>query len=370
MHLETVDLIDFRNYARGQAGFSKGLNMIIGANGQGKTNLLEAIQIVCGRGSHRAAAPASLVRHGAGEAIVRSRGWVRDRQIRVDTLIRAAGGVRTQLNGSPVEATGPATVLPASVTFSPDDLSLIKGGPEERRKYLDEIAAQIMPLAAAHRADFEKTLRQRNGVLKAAAVSSRAKLQLEVWSEQLASAAARVLKNRLEMLGALADVVADTYREVAGGVAKVSMRYRPTWCDPPDIIDTDQLEEAMSRALAGSLGRDLERGVTLVGPHRDDVDIELEGSSARTFASQGEQRSLALTLRLAEQQLVAGARKELPLLLLDDVFSELDEQRRRRVAEVVRQGGQSFLTTTDPEAVPLSAERVLRVSRGRILRDE
>lgn len=367
MHIEDLHLKDFRNYRNADARFSEGLNMIIGANGQGKTNLLEAVHVLCGVGSHRAASQASLIRHGVEVAIVRGRCRVKERQIRVDAEIRASGGLRLKANGNPVEGSGQLSVLPASVVFAPDDLALVKGGPEERRRYLDDIAGQIKPLAAAQKAEFDKTLRQRNGVLKAAQMSSRAKVQLEVWTHQLAVSAAKVLSNRLEVLRVVSGSVAEKYPSVAGHPASVHVDYRASWAEGVPATGPAELEQMMSRALAASVPRDLERGVTLVGPHRDDIEIQLDGAPARIFASQGEQRSLALSLRLAEHDLVADARRELPILLLDDVFSELDENRRRRVAEVVESGGQSFLTTTEPEALPMTAETVVRVVEGTLL---
>lgn len=369
MHLEKLELKDFRNYAHVEGEFSTGLNMIIGANGQGKTNLLEAVQTLCGLGSHRVSSQASLIRHGSGQAIVRGRGEVRSRQTRIHAEIRGVGGIRLKVNGNTFDPASGVSLLPASVIFAPDDLALVKGGPEERRRFLDDISGQIRPMAGAHKGEFEKTLRQRNGVLKAAQMSSRAKVQLEVWTAQLAAAAARVLRDRLNILDSVRLGLSQKYPEVAGRPAAAGIAYRPTWAEEITSDDPAEIEESMARALAGSMNRDLERGITLVGPHRDEIEIELDGASARIFASQGEQRSLALGLRLAERDLVAEARGEAPILLLDDVFSELDENRRRRVAQVVQSGGQSFLSTTEPEALPLRAELVVRVKDGRLIPD-
>lgn len=366
MHLEQLELKDFRNYTSADAEFSTGLNMIIGANGQGKTNLLESIQILCGVGSHRAASASALIRHGSSGAIVRGSGQVRERKTRIDAEIRAPGGVRLRLNGSDFHAGAHGPLLPASVIFSPDDLAMIKGGPDDRRRFLDDTAGQVKPMANAQKSDFEKTLRQRNGVLKASQFSRGAKVQLEVWTAQLAGAASHVIANRLEVLHAVSAGVTLKYPLVAGNDAGVHMVYRATWAEQSIPKGRAEIEQAMIRALESSLPRDLERGITLAGPHRDDVEIQLGGVTARAFASQGEQRSLALALRLAERDVIADARNEAPILLLDDVFSELDENRRRRVAELVGRGGQSFLTTTEPEALPLRADRVMRIASGTV----
>jgi len=338
--------------------------MIVGRNGQGKTNLLEAIHVLCGLGSHRATAHTSLVRHGFDPSILRARAQIKDRKLRLDAEIRMKGGIKLRVNEVPFERGRGFGSLPACVVFSPDDLALIKGGPEERRRFLDTICAQTSALGGAHKHEFDKTLRQRNGILKAAQFSSQAKSQLDVWTDQLVAASAKLIKDRLTVLDKISAEVATKYLALAGEGGAIRVRYRPTWADDGNQSDLGLIQELMAEGFARSYGRDLERGITLVGPHRDDLEITLEGEEARLFASQGEQRTLALAFRLAEREMVANSRGEEPILLLDDVFSELDESRRERVAEIVQEGSQAIITATGAEGLPFESERIIRVDQG------
>jgi DNA replication and repair protein RecF len=252
--------------------------------------------------------------------------------------------------------------------FSPEDLGLIKGGPEERRRFMDHAAARMRPVSVADRLDYEKALRQRNGVLKAARASPRALKQLEVWNEQLARSGAAVVKNRLDVLfRGLAGAAVKRYAELASSDPPV-LRYQPSW-SPDEISEPcGDVAETILEALEANHGRDLETANTSVGPHRDDLSIELGGAAARTFASQGEQRSLSLSLRMAERDMVEEAQGEAPILLLDDVFSELDQSRRDRLANLVATSGQTIATATAAEPLPLRGGRTLEVRGGRLER--
>lgn len=365
-----MELADFRNFERGEARFAPGVNVVVGRNGQGKTNLLEAVHVLCALGSHRTSGTEVLVRRGAGRAVLRGWGSSRGRPVRVDVEVRREGGIRLMVNRVPLERSHGAAVGFAAVLFSPDDLSIVKGGPEERRRFVDHAAARVRLLAAAERQEFDRVLRQRNGLLKAAASSRRALSTLEVWDEQLARAGAAVVHNRLVVLGRMLPRVADRYGEVAGGGVGVELAYRASWAGDREVIP-ERVEDELRAAVARSRGRDLERGMSLVGPHRDDVAMAVAGLDARSFASQGEQRSLVLALRLAERDLVAEVREEDPILLLDDVFSELDEERGRRLAALVLGGGQAVATVTSlPGGLPAGPEGaayLLRVEGGRIV---
>lgn len=356
--------------------------MVVGRNGQGKTNLLEAVHVLCGLGSHRSTPHAGLVEHGFEVSILRAGAHVNQRQCRVDVEIKVKGGLRLRVNEIPFERTQIHRVLPACVVFSPDDLVLIKGGPEERRSFLDTIITQTNTLGAAHKHNFEKILRQRNGILKAAQFNDRALKQLGVWTDQLIMAAAKLIRDRLVVLKQISGEVSVKYAAVAGKGGSVGVRYRPTWTSgiPEDFFgavegssltsggstELESIQQAMAKGINGSSARDLERGITLVGPHRDDIEITLDRGDARLFASQGEQRTLALAFRLAEYELVAQSRGEEPILLLDDVFSELDESRRKRVAEIVQGGAQAIVTATGAEGLPFESDRVVVVEEGQL----
>jgi DNA replication and repair protein RecF len=251
--------------------------------------------------------------------------------------------------------------------FSPEDLALVKGAPEERRRFLDNAGTLTRPLAAADRMDFERALRQRNSALRAARSNPRAAGQLDVWGEQVALAGAAVVRNRLAVLEWLKPAVQRRYQELAA-VTPPELEYEPSWTAGEPIGSVVDLAQALRGALDRARAVDLERGITSLGPHRDDLSIILGGADTRLYASQGEQRTLALALRLAERDAVAGAAGEEPILLLDDVFSELDPDRRVQLSRLVATTGQTVVTATTAESVPMRGGLVLAVEGGRLSR--
>jgi DNA replication and repair protein RecF len=373
VEVRTLRLMDFRNYAEAHVELGPGVNVVVGRNGQGKTNLLEAVYVLSAVGSYRAPNHAALVRHHAERAVIRAGAGSRGRDIEVAAEIRRTGGIRLLVNSVPLERAREMEGMLGAVLFSPEDLSLVKGGPEERRRYLDHAAQRGRPAIAAKRQELDRALKQRNGVLRAAQVNRRALRTLEVWDEQVTRIGAAVVRNRIGVLEALRPHVVRRHGDVGAG--DVELTYRAAWLeedgaqseraagrdapgglpasllpegDPgaPDDALTRRLESALRAALTASLERDIERAVTSVGPHRDDLDVRLAGADARSFASQGEQRSIALSLRLAERDLAADVLGENPVLLLDDVFSELDEGRRAQLGDLIRGTGQAIVTAT------------------------
>jgi DNA replication and repair protein RecF len=377
LQIRGLRLTDFRNYAEADVQFSPGLNLVVGRNGQGKTNLLEAINVLSGLGSHRGAAGEAMVRQGADRAVLSATGSTGGRDVRVDAEVKRTGGTRLLVNRVAVErmSVSSSAGMLVAVAFSPDDLVIIKGGPEERRRLLDQGAARVRPLGAPERQEFERVLRQRTGLLKAASNSQRALATLDVWDESFARAGAVVVRNRLAVLDQLRPEVLRRYRSVSGLAAEVSVEYKASWLEgsaaaakvQSGTVSEEELRAALFDALAKARGRDLERGVSTVGPHRDDVEVLLEGADARLFASQGEQRSLALSLRMAERDLVAANRGEDPILLLDDIFSELDEARRGHLVEMVAASGQTIATATSGAGWPLAASQTLTIEAGRVV---
>jgi DNA replication and repair protein RecF len=354
---------NFRNYTDVVAEFQPGFNLVVGSNGQGKTTLLEAIYCLSALGSHRAPTASAMVRHGQQTALVMATGRIGGSVVEASAEIVRGGGMKVWVNKQRVGRSSQQRTLTA-ILFSPEDLALIKGGPEERRRFMDHAAARMRPVALADRLDFEKALRQRNGVLKAARSSSRALKQLEVWNEQLVRSGAAVVKNRLDALfGGLARAAARRYAELASSAPPV-LHYQPSWSSDEISEPCGDVAEAILAALEANHSRDLETASTSAGPHRDDLSIELGGVAARTFASQGEQRSLSLSLRMAERDVVEEAQGEAPILLLDDVFSELDQARRDRLADLVATSGQTIATATAAEPLPLRGGRTLRVFDG------
>lgn len=367
MEVQALELTDFRNYEKARLRLGPGLNLVVGENGQGKTNLVEAIYVLGARGSHRVSHIAPLVRAGAERAILRAEATVAGRTLTIDAEIKRAGGIRTRVNRAST-ATNPALSGIAAVMFSPEDLALAKGGPEDRRRFIDQVAAKVRPRAEADRLGFDRALRQRNGALKAAQSSDRARSSLEVWDDQVTKSGAVVVVHRMAALDAMGSSIPAHYGDLAG-YGGVEVRYSATWVSD-EASTPEEIAASLKAALEADRGKDLERGVTHSGPHRDDLNLTIDGADARVFASQGEQRSLVLSLRLAERDLVAETRREPPILLLDDVFSELDDHRRGRLAQMISGGGQTICTATSDAGLPVAPARIARVSAGEIIEVE
>ncbi|MGH2705166.1 MAG: DNA replication/repair protein RecF [Actinomycetota bacterium] len=364
MRLDRLSLLGFRNYDQQEIEFAPGLNVIVGRNGQGKTNLLEAVHVLGAHGSHRTSLMDSLIRFGAERAVLRAAAEAMGRALVVESELRRGVGVRLLVNKVPLDRGKGGSGALSVVMFSPEDLDIVKGGPEGRRRFLDQAAARLRPLAGVERQSFERVLRQRNGALKAAQTNRRAAGMLGVWDEQLARTGAVVVRNRLRVLGQLVPAVTRRSREIGQSAEDPVLRYESEWAAESD--DAAVLEKRLSQALEETAARDIERGATSRGPHRDDLAIALGRRDARAFASQGEQRTLALSLRLAEHDLVTESRGEAPILLLDDVFSELDEDRREHLTNLVRTAGQTIATTTSTAGLDLPGGRELLVEAGRI----
>jgi DNA replication and repair protein RecF len=356
--LRCLELTDFRNYTRARLELERGITVITGANGEGKSNLVEAISWLATLESFRGAPNEALVRDGAGAAVLRAYVLQDDgRVVNVDAELPVAGRQRVQVNGQRLTRTRDLLgVLQVSV-FSPDDLALVKGGPVERRRFLD---ATLVSLHVKHdvlRTDLERILRQRNMLLKQAGgrLADDIVTTLDVWDAKLAEVGTALGDARDALVTELEPLVGKAYADVAGVPTDVHLRYAPAW-----------RSTGLPAALAASRLDDVRRQITLVGPHRDDVDIALAGLPARTHASQGEQRCLALALRLAAHRAVTDRAGTPPLLLLDDVFSELDPDRATALVQHLP-AAQVVITTAGPlpsGAVP--ARRVL-VREGRLV---
>lgn len=364
MEISALEVVDFRNYERAEAEFAPGFNAVVGGNGQGKTNLLEAIYLLSALASHRSSSSAVLVRHDCERGVVRSVGVAGGRRVTLDAEVRREGGVRLLVNKAALGRAQRPAVL-AVVLFSPEDLALVKGGPEERRRFLDHAAARMRPAAARERQEFERVLRQRNGVLRALGSNPRLRESLEVWDEQFVRVSTAVVRDRLRVLAGVGAATGRRYREVSGSAEVLGLAYRAAWSDEMPR-DEAAIAEELRGALARMRAREVERGVSLAGPHRDDLQITLDGVDARAFASQGEQRSAVVALRLAERDLLSEVRGEDPVLLLDDVFSELDDRRRAQLAELVSGGGQAIATATSPAGLPVAPGRLITVENGKV----
>jgi DNA replication and repair protein RecF len=360
MRLDRIWLTDLRSYPSAEVELSPGLTALLGDNGQGKTNLLEAIAWLATLASFRGAPNEALVRRGADRAVIRAEGEREGRSILIEAEIVANGRNRVLVNRQPLKkARDLLGVLRVSV-FSPDDLEMVKGGPAERRRYLDDALVASHPRYDALRSEVDKVLKQRNALLKGCGgrLDESATLTLDVWDAKLVDAGGALASARRNLLARLAPVLSATYDAVAHGPAEIEATYRAEW-------ETTGL----AAALASARRDDVRRGVSTVGPHRDDVDLQIGGMPARTHASQGEQRSLALALRLAAHHVITDVTGSAPVLLLDDVFSELDPDRSDALLANLPPG-QTLLSSASglpPRARP---DLVLRVADGKVERED
>ena len=374
MHLTRLALTDFRSYPELSIELGAGVTTFSGPNGEGKTNLVEAIGYLATLGSHRVATDGPLVRHGAQRAVLRAAVTGAEGSSLVEIELNPGRANRVRLNRAPMSR--PRDILGAlrTVLFAPEDLALVKGDPGERRRFLDELLVATAPRWAGVRADYERVLRQRTALLKSAGAKGHLRgpareamtATLDAWDGQLARAGAALLAGRMRLVAALRPHVAAAYEAVSGGPAgqASAMSYRCSIADepgadspepgPPEPGTPDDpagLEAIMLKALAGVRASELDRGVCLVGPHRDELALSIGGLPARGYASHGESWSLALALRLASFALLREGRED-PVLLLDDVFAELDAGRRDRLAGLVAGAEQVLITAAVPADVP------------------
>lgn len=364
MYVRHLGLRDFRSWAQVDLDLAPGRTVFVGPNGYGKTNLVEALWYSSTSGSHRVATDAPLIRSGAPRAVISIIVVSEGRECAVDLEIATGRANKARLNRSPVRSVREVAGVLRAVLFAPEDLALVRGDPAERRRYLDDLATMRRPGLAAVRADFDKVLRQRTALLKIASGTRHRADQdtlatLDVWDGHLAAHGARLMAARLELVNDLAPEVEKAYQLLAPGSRSAAISYRTSL----DVAAADQDVEALETALLAALARrrnaEIERGVCLVGPHRDDVELRLGDTPAKGFASHGESWSMALALRLASYELLRGEGTD-PVLLLDDVFAELDVQRRQALAAVASSAEQVLVTAAVAEDIPVGwdAERV------------
>jgi DNA replication and repair protein RecF len=363
-------LTDFRGHAASEVEVGPGITVFAGGNAQGKTTVLEAVGWLARMSSFRAAPDSALVRVGCEKAIVRAEIAPANRgpDVRPDLIeaeIAVAGRNRVLLNRKPLPRARDLLGTLRVTVFAPDDLRLVKAGPAERRAELDDLLVALSPRYDAVQADYERVLKHRNAWLR---TWSRADdpATLDVWDEQLVRAGAELVRGRLKLLERLAAPLGKAYGDVAGSAADVAGAYEAAWAD--STLDEHRLDD-VAPLLAAAVGRsrpaDLERRLTLVGPHRDDWRLSIDGLDARRYASQGEQRSLSLAVRLAGHVVISELVGEPPVLLLDDVFSELDETRAANLVSHLPIA-QALVTTAGALPPGLPAERVVWVAGGRL----
>jgi DNA replication and repair protein RecF len=359
LRLDRVWLTDLRSYPSTEIELAPGLTVLLGDNGQGKTNILEAMAWLATMSSFRGAPTEALIRQGAQRAVIRAEGEREGRTILIEAELAATGRNRVLINRQPLKRARDLLGVLRVTVFAPDDLELVKGGPSERRRYLDDALVASHPRYDALRSEVDKILKQRNALLKNAGgrLDESASFTLDVWDAKLAESGGALAAARQGLLERLAPVLSRTYDAVAHGAADVTATYVAEWASA-----------GLAEALAASRRDDVRRGVSTVGPHRDDVDLRIGGMPARTHASQGEQRSLALALRLAAHHVITDVTGSAPILLLDDVFSELDPDRSDALLANLPPG-QTVLTSASGLPPKADPERVLRIADGRITAD-
>jgi len=351
-----LGLRDFRSWANVELELTPGRTVFVGPNGYGKTNLVEALWYSSTLGSHRVATDAPLVRVGAQRAVVSTIVVNEGRECAVDLEIAAGRGNKARLNRSPVRSPREVLGVLRAVLFAPEDLSLVRGDPSDRRRYLDDLAAVRRPRVAGIRADYDKVLRQRTALLKSASGAryrgDRGALDtLDVWDGHLATHGAELMAARMNLVNELAPEVQKSYQLLAPASRPASIAYQASIDIEPDRPDVDILREALLAKMAERRGAELERGVCLVGPHRDDLELRLGEQTAKGFASHGESWSMALALRLASYELLRADGSD-PVLLLDDVFAELDTARREALAAAAASAEQVLVTAAVLEDIP------------------
>jgi DNA replication and repair protein RecF len=363
MYVRRVELTDFRSYERVAVDLDPGVAVLVGQNGVGKTNLVEALGYVATLDSHRVATDAPLVRAGAASAVIRCEIVHDGRELLVELEIVPGKANRARLNRSPVRRSREVLGALRMVLFAPEDLELVRGDPAERRRYLDDLLVARLPRFAGVRADYDRVVKQRNALLRTAYLTRKVGgtrgqdlSTLAVWDAHLARHGAELLAGRLELVTALAPHLTKAYDAVAAGRASASIGYSSRLGEG---LSTDRaaLEEALLASLAERRTAEIERGVTLVGPHRDDLLLTLGDLPVKGYASHGESWSFALALRLAAYELLRSDGIE-PVLVLDDVFAELDAGRRDRLAALVSGATQLLVTCAVPEDVPATLQGV------------
>ncbi|MGO9153158.1 DNA replication/repair protein RecF [Mycobacterium sp.] len=357
MYVRHLGLRDFRSWAHADLELEPGRTVFVGPNGYGKTNLIEALWYSTTLGSHRVGTDAPLIRAGAPRAVVSTIIVNEGRECAIDLEIATGRANKARLNRSPVRSTREVVGVLQAVLFAPEDLALVRGDPADRRRYLDDLATVRRPTVAGVRADYDKVLRQRTALLKSLSGarhrSDQAALEtLDVWDSRLAEYGAQLMAARIDLVNQLAPEVEKAYQLLAPGSRPAAIAYRAS-LDAGLNSDTDRerLEAALLAALSARRAAELERGMCLVGPHRDDLELRLGDQVAKGFASHGESWSFAVALRLAAYELLRADGSE-PVLLLDDVFAELDAARRRALAAVAESAEQVLVTAAVLEDIP------------------
>lgn len=351
MHLRHLQLRDFRSWPTLELELGPGVTVFVGRNGHGKTNIVEAVGYAAHLSSHRVPTDAPLVRSGQDNALISATAINEGRELTAHLLVNAHRANQAQINRTRLKSPRELLGVVKTVLFAPEDLALVKGEPAERRKYLDTILATRQPRLAGVKADYERVVKQRNALLKSAGAALRrgyddadgasALTTLDVWDSHLAHLGAQLIAHRLMLVAELQDEVPKAYSTIAPESRPASVSYKSTV--PVSGTDPAVIEAEMLAELGVRRAKEIDRGMSLVGPHRDDLELILGNDPAKGFASHGETWSFALSLRIAEFYLVKGTGSD-PILILDDVFAELDAKRRTKLVQIAQDVEQVLIT--------------------------
>lgn len=374
MYIRELELRDFRSWPELKVEMKPGITLFIGRNGFGKTNIVEAIGYLAHLSSHRVSTDSPLVSANAQNSRVSAVAVNQGRELAVHLLIKPHAANQGQINRTRVKSPREILGVIKSVLFAPEDLSLVRGEPAERRRYLDDIIATRQPRLAAVKSDYDKVLKQRNALLKTATIALRrgyntdegaaALSTLDTWDAQLATFGAQVMAARLSLVKEISDVISTAYATIAPESREAMIMYRSTIDAPLAELadyDTGVIEATLLSELGKKRQREIERGVSLVGPHRDEVELHLGGQPAKGFASHGETWSFALAMRIAEFNLLKADGTD-PILILDDVFSELDAGRRERLVAIAQEAEQVIITAAVKDDLPKNLSSVIAAS--------
>lgn len=387
MIVEHLSLVDFRNYATAELALHRGPNVLVGKNGQGKTNLAEAIVFLATLGSHRVSSDAPMVKDGQDFGVIRARLSVGERKVLTEVQINRQGSNKARINGSPSKM----TELPRYahvVLFAPEDLQIVRGDPSSRRRFADQLLIQRAPRMAAVLGDYDRVLKQRSALLKSArarGVRGEGLTTLDVWDDKLVALGSEIIDARLRLATDLREPLAAAYAAIAGADHRPEMEWAlsvrggdPEEGNNDTVFDTTNRSLSLSKgaemfraALQAKRTQELDRGLTLVGPHRDDLVLSVRDLPVKGYASHGESWSIALALRLASAELLrAESPAGDPVLILDDVFAELDADRRQRLAGLTVGYEQVLVTAAVEEDIPQELHRhVVRITDGTIADD-
>ena len=372
MWVEFVHLTDVRSYPDVQVELEAGITTLLGRNGRGKTNFVEALAYCSTLGSHRVSTDTPLIRQGAPHGVIRARVVDGEHRTTIDLALYRDQPKKARINQSPVTRVRDVLGIVQTVIFAPEDLAIVKGDPADRRRFLDDVLIQRRPAYAGIKADYERVLKQRNALLKSARANRRSSSTssmmqtLEVWNEQLIETGTAMIVERCAGIEAMQPHLVERYAFLADG-AQAVMQYDSALTETP-TTNPDVWRSAFSEHLAQRQPEELDRGITLVGPHRDDIALSVNGLPAKGYASHGESWSLALALRLASADIFIEQGRS-PVLILDDVFAELDAKRRSQLASLIRAHEQVLITAAVEEDVPheLVGNRLM-VDDGQITR--